>query len=65
MEKGRDILSEYGKDSGADEKPRAGSGGVKSARDVMNYKPPVGPTSIDNPKSPGLHGNVHPKGSQQ
>ena len=26
-------------------------------RDVMNYKPPQGPTNINDSKSPGLHGD--------
>lgn len=55
----RDILSEYGKDSGVGPAPRATSGGVKSARDVMNYSPPKGPTNINDSKSPGLHGDGH------
>lgn len=54
---GRDILSEFGRDSGAGNKPRATSGGVTSARDVMGYSPPKGPTNIMDPKSPGLHGH--------
>lgn len=53
----RDILSEYGNDSGAGNAPRATSGGVKSARDVMGYQPPQGPSNIGDSKSPGLHGN--------
>lgn len=53
----RDILSEYGPDSPSNQKPRAGSGGVTEARDVHRYAPPVGPTSIGDPKSPGLHGD--------
>lgn len=57
MRAGRDILSEYGRDSGGPQRPRATSGGVTMARDVMNYKPPCGPTNINDPKSPGLHGH--------
>lgn len=53
----RDILSEYGNDSGAGNAPRAKSGGVKSARDVMGYSPPQGPSNIGDAKSPGLHGD--------
>lgn len=61
----RDILSEYGRDSGAGNKPPASSGGVMSARDVMNYRPPQGPTNIGDAKSPGLHGdNCGNTGSQ-
>jgi len=53
----RDILSEYGRDSGAPQRPPAGSGGVTQARDVHNYSPPKGPSNINDPKSPGLHGH--------
>lgn len=53
----RDILSEYGPESPRHEKPRASSGGVKQARDVHNYSPPQGPTNINDPKGPGLHGS--------
>jgi hypothetical protein len=61
----RDILSEYGNDSGAGNQPRARSGGVTSSRDVMGYKPPRGPTNINDPQSPGLHGhNCGPSGTQ-
>ncbi len=52
----RDILSEYGKDSSSSQRARATSGGVKSARDVNAYRPPYGPTNINDPKGPGLHG---------
>lgn len=59
----RDILSEYGRDSGAPQRPRATSGGVKQARDIPNYCAPQGPTNINDPKGPGLHGDNH--GNQQ
>jgi hypothetical protein len=55
----RDILSEYGKDSSQPQAARATTGGVKSARDVMNYATPKGPTNIGDPKGPGLHGHSH------
>jgi hypothetical protein len=55
----RDILSEYGKDISHPQAARATSGGCTSARDVMNYKAPVGPTNINDAKSPGLHGDSH------
>lgn len=55
----RDILSEYGKDVSHPQAARATTGGVKSARDVMNYSPPKGPSNINDPKSPGLHGDSH------
>jgi hypothetical protein len=53
----RDILSEYGKDVYKPQAARATSGGVKSAKEIANYKPPVGPKGISDPKSPGLHGS--------
>lgn len=59
MKPGRDILSEYGRDSGAGDKPRATNGGRVETRDVRNYKPPVGPSNINDPKTPGIHGTNH------
>lgn len=53
----RDTLSEYGRDSSGPQRPRATSGGVTQARDVRNYRPPQGPTNINDPKGPGLHGH--------
>lgn len=32
------------------------NGGIIQPRDVMNYQPPMGPSNINDPKSPGLHG---------
>jgi len=57
----RSLLSEYGPNSS---QPQAGGvecGGVLpgDTKDVMNYKPPVGPKTINDPKSPGLHGTNH------
>jgi hypothetical protein len=60
----RDILDDFGPDSSGAQKGRAKTGGVKQAEDVMNYKMPQGPTSVNNPQTPGLHGNVYPSGSQ-
>lgn len=54
----RDILSEYGKDSGAGNKPSATSGGVTTAKE-MPYSPPQGPKGISDPKTPGIHGTNH------
>jgi len=39
-------------------------GGVTESKDVMGYKSPYGPTSIEDTKSPGIHGNVYPSGTQ-
>ena len=49
----RPILSEYGPDASKPQAPRATSGGCTSARDVMNYANPVGPTTFQH-NSPGL-----------
>jgi hypothetical protein len=56
MKSGRDILSGYGNDSSSPKRPSATTGGIKQARDVMGYCPPQGPTNINDPKGPGLHG---------
>ena len=53
----REILSEYGPDSPADQKPRATSGGPTSAKDLP-YDPPKGPTPHMH-SSVGLHGTNH------
>jgi hypothetical protein len=60
----KDILSDFGPDSSNPQVARAKSGGPKSAGDVLNYKAPQGPSSVNNPKAPGLHGTVYPSGSQ-
>ena len=60
----KDILDEFGPDASGPQVARAKSGGPKSAGDVMGYKMPQGPSSVNNPQSPGLHGNVYPSGSQ-
>lgn len=54
----RDILSEYGNDSSQPQAPRATSGGVTQAK-PLPYSPPKGPSNINDPKSPGLHGTNH------
>lgn len=53
-----DILSEFGPDSSKPQALRATSGGVTEAK-PMPYSPPVGPTGINDPKSPGIHGTNH------
>lgn len=60
----RDILNEFGPNSPGNQRPRATSGGVTEAK-PLSYSPPVGPTNINDSKSPGLHGTVHPCGSQK
>ena len=60
----RDILSEYGRDSHQPQAPRAQSGGIMEAK-PNRYSPPMGPTNINDPKGPGLHGhNCGPCGTQ-
>lgn len=54
----RDILSEFGPDSPQPQSPRATKGGEMSAKELP-YSPPVGPSNINDPKSPGLHGTNH------
>lgn len=55
----RDILSEFGRDSGAPQRPGATNGGKQEPRDVHNYQSPKGPSNINDPKTPGLHGTNH------
>lgn len=54
----KDILSEYGSDSPQPQKPRSGGGGHMPVKEIP-YSPPVGPSNINDPKSPGLHGSNH------
>jgi hypothetical protein len=51
----RDILGEYGRDIPKPQAARATTGGVKEAK-PLSYSPPRGPTNINDPKSPGIHG---------
>lgn len=55
----KDILGYYGQDTPKTTAPGAKSGGEMATKDVMNYKPPVGPSNINDAKSPGLHGTNH------
>lgn len=55
----KDILGMYGSDSSQPQAARASDGGKQEPKDVMNYKPPQGPSNIGDPKSPGLHGTNH------
>lgn len=45
--------------AGSPQTARATNGGKCEPKDVMGYKPPVGPSNINDSKSPGLHGNNH------
>jgi hypothetical protein len=54
----RDILSEYGPDSPSREQPRATNGGQIDPK-PLPYSPPVGPSNINDPKTPGIHGTNH------
>lgn len=53
----RDILSDYGRDSGAPQRPRASNGGQVPVRDVRDYSPPQGPKGIMESATPGLQGS--------
>jgi hypothetical protein len=55
----RDILGEYGSESSQPQRPRASSGGIMPVRDVRGYQPPQGPTNINDPCGPGIHGGNH------
>jgi hypothetical protein len=60
----RDILGEFGPESHQPQAARATSGGVMTAK-PLSYSPPQGPTNINDPQSPGLHGhNCGPCGTQ-
>lgn len=53
----RDILSEYGRDSGAGDKPRATEGGCCHAKELP-YDSPKGPSGQMH-QGPGLNGTNH------
>jgi len=53
----KDILSMYGKDSGAKQGGRASCGGVQEFKELP-YKPPVGPKGQMH-NAPGLGGTNH------
>lgn len=57
----RPILSGFGRDTPKTQASPAECGGVLPGEecDVMNYRPPIGPKSINDSKSPGLHGTNH------
>lgn len=59
----KDILSEYGKDSGAGPKARATNGGRQEPKPIL-YCPPKGPTEQMR-NGPGLGGkNLGTSGTQ-
>lgn len=55
--KSSDILSDY--EPGGTGGNRSSNGGQLTPKDVHNYQPPVGPSNINDSKSPGLHGSNH------
>lgn len=55
----KDILNYYGPNYNSPQSAPASNGGRMEPKDVMNYKPPVGPKNIGDAKSPGLHGTNH------
>lgn len=54
----RDILGGFGPDTPKTQAPAATCGGCMEASPIP-YKPPVGPSNINDSKSPGLHGTNH------
>jgi hypothetical protein len=54
----RDILSEFGRDANKPQAARATCGGVTEAK-PLDYSPPKGPSNINDPKTPGIHGTNH------
>lgn len=54
----RDILSEYGPESNQHQAPRAADGGKQEPKQ-MPYESPKGPSNINDPKTPGIHGTNH------
>ena len=58
MKSGRDILGGFGPNISTPQAAKATSGGVKEAK-TLPYSPPVGPKSINDSKTPGIHGTNH------
>lgn len=54
----RDILSGFGPNSSQPQKPGASNGGQQSPKELP-YSPPVGPSNINDAKTPGIHGTNH------
>lgn len=53
-----DILGMYGADSSQPQRAAATNGG-KITPKSPDYHPPTGPSGINDPKTPGLHGSNH------
>lgn len=53
-----DILSMYGPDSTQSMASQSSNGGKQTPKPI-DYHPPKGPTSINDPKTPGIHGTNH------
>jgi hypothetical protein len=60
----RDILSEYGHDAHKPQAARATKGGCTEARDVHNYKHPVGPKDQHHEGPGNPDASIHPHGTQ-
>ena len=61
----RPILGGYGPDSNQPQQSRATNGGKMPVKDVMGYCPPYGPTNINDPQGPGVHGTNHSNSQQR
>ena len=57
----KDPFEGFPNSGGAQGTKRAGCGGDMTGctKDVNKYRPPVGPSNINDSKSPGLHGTNH------
>jgi len=51
----KDTLAEYANNHSGS---RASNGGQQQPKEIP-YSPPTGPKSINDPKSPGIHGTNH------
>lgn len=54
----KDILNMYGKDSSQPQVAGATNGGRMPDK-AIPYDPPKGPSGINDPKTPGIHGSNH------
>jgi hypothetical protein len=55
----KDILGMYGPDRRDGSRSTCGGDMTDCVKDVNKYKPPVGPSNINDRKGPGLHGTNH------